>query len=1030
MADFKSIQDKWQKRWTESKIFKVTEDKHKKKFYCLEMFPYPSASFLHMGHVRNYSIGDAFARFKRMNGFNVLYPMGYDSFGLPAENAAKKAGIHPREYAEGAIATITRYFQELGLSYDWDRTIASHRPEYYKWNQYFFIKFYEKGLVYRKKAHVNYCPSCKTVLANEEVEKGACWRCNSQVVDKELDQWFFKTTAYADQLLEDLQKLDWSNKIKSIQENWIGKSFGTLIDFKLENGELFPIFTTRPDTIFGVTFMVIALNHPRLRQLIKGTPYEKTVEAFIEDVKKAELAEDTDFLEKSGVFTGLYAINPLNNEKIPIYAGNFVVADYATGMIMAVPAHDQRDYEFAIKYDIPIKQVIVPFYVKTDGPDAVRHDKETVHRDSVYGIVKHWKEDKYLCLDWKKFNWKSFIIGGIEKNETPEEAIVREVKEETGYQNIKSIKRVSIEVFSKFFAHHKDVNRHARYIPFLVELGSDEYIQPNPEDVKNHEAVWLHKNDVANFLNLENNSLIWDVYIKGGRAYTDDGLLAYSGQFNGLNNREAIDKITQFIEKSCMGKRTIQYKLKDWLISRQRYWGTPIPMIHCQHCGIVPVPFDELPLRLPEDVNFNQTGNPLLTSKTFVHTKCPKCHGFATRETDTMGGFMDSSWYFLRYCSPHTTDVPFDRDAVNYWMPVDQYVGGIEHAVGHLIYSRFFTKVLRDMDMLDIDEPFNALFNQGIVYKDGHKMSKSYGNIVTQDEIAKKYGIDTAKLFLLFVATPDKDMEWSDQGIEGVYKFLMKIYKLYEEKTKSLSDSKDRYIVSKQSMVIRSVTSDIEEFRLNSAVIKLMEYVNYIYDIKDNVSEHAMDDCLRTLALLLNPFAPHLSEECYELIGGQGFASTSKWPDFDEDKIDFKLHYQESLVENTVKDIRSVLELAKIENPKEIEIIISESWKYEFYSKVKELVNDGMRNIGELSKHIMNSELKKHGQDIMKILPKLVDKLPENILDQHTENDTFLESRIDIGEEFSCEVKITLAEHSKEAKARQAAPGKPAIVVR
>ncbi|MGV8140936.1 MAG: class I tRNA ligase family protein [Candidatus Woesearchaeota archaeon] len=1030
MAEFKSIQDKWQKRWAEGKIFKATEDKHKKKFYCLEMFPYPSAAFLHMGHVKNFSIGDTIARFKRMQGYNVLYPMGYDSFGLPAENAAKKAGVHPKEYAENSIATITKYFQELGLSYDWDRTLATHEPRYYKWNQYFFIKFYEKGLVYRKKAKVNFCNACNTVLANEEVEKGKCWRCENDVVEKDLDQWFFKTTAYADQLLEDIEKLKWPDKLKTIQENWIGKSYGTLVDFKLENGEPFPIFTTRPDTIFGVTFMVIALNHPRLKGLIRGTPYEKSVNDFIEDVRKAELAEDNDFLEKSGVFTGLYAINPLNNEKVPIYAGNFVVADYATGMIMAVPAHDQRDYEFAVKYDIPIKQVIVPFYVKTDGPDAVRHDKETIHRDSVYGIVKHWKEDKYLCLDWKKFNWKSFIIGGVEKDETPEDAILREVKEETGYQDIKSIKRVSIEVFSKFFAHHKDVNRYARYIPFLVELGSDEFIQPSPEEVKNHEAVWLHKKDVANFLNLENNTLIWDMYIKGGRAYTDDGVLSHSAQFNGMNNREAIDHITEFIEKSNMGKKTVQYKLKDWLISRQRYWGTPIPMMHCNNCGIVPVPLDELPLLLPDDVTFGQTGNPLLTSKSFIHCRCPKCHGQASRETDTMGGFMDSSWYFLRYCSPDRDDVPFDKDAVKYWMPVDQYVGGIEHAVGHLIYSRFFTKVLRDMGMLDIDEPFNALFNQGIVYKDGHKMSKSYGNIVTQVEIAEKYGIDTARMFILFVAAPDKEMEWSDQGMEGTYKFLTRIHRLYEEKTNSLSDVKDKYLLSKQNIIIREITRDIEEFRLNTAIVKLMDFVNYIYDIKDNVSKKVFDDTLNTLSLLLNPFAPHLSEECHELSGGKGFASLSRWPICDESKIDMRLHYQESVVESTVRDIRSVLELAKIETPKEIELIISESWKYEFYIKVKELVNSGMRNVGELSKHIMNSELKKHGQEIMKILPKLVDKLPEQILDQHTENDTFLESRVDIGEEFNCEVKIILAEHSKEAKARQAAPGKPAIIVR
>jgi leucyl-tRNA synthetase len=519
-------------------------------------------------------------------------------------------------------------------------------------------------------------------------------------------------------------------------------------------------------------------------------------------------------------------------------------------------------------------------------------------------------------------------------------------------------------------------------------------------------------------------------------AYTDDGILIHSEQFNGMNNREAIDKMTEFIEKSSLGKKTIQYRLKDWLISRQRYWGTPIPMIHCPHCGIVPVPITELPLLLPNDVRFDVTGNPLLTSKNFVNCKCPKCRSSATRETDTMGGFMDSSWYFLRYCSPNTTYVPFDRNAVNYWMPVDQYVGGIEHAVGHLIYSRFFTKALRDMDMLDIDEPFNALFNQGIVYKNGHKMSKSYGNIVTQIDIAEKYGIDTARLFMLFVAAPDKEMEWSDQGVEGTYKFLMKAYKLFEDNSiKSASSSepsgiKDAYLTSKKNIVIKSITNDIDNFKLNNAVVTLMNYVNYIYQVRDNVSSKVLSDALETLALLLNPFAPHLSEECYELIGGHGFSSTTKWPGVDEEKIDIKLHYLEELVDNTSKDIRSVLELAKIESPSEIEIIISEKWKYEFFSRAKELVASGIRNINELSKHIMNSDLKKHGQEIMKALPKLVDKLPEQILSQDAEKDAFLAVRVDLSSQFKCDVKIVIAENSKEAKAKQASPGKVAIVVK
>jgi leucyl-tRNA synthetase len=884
MVDFKSMQDKWQKKWEEAKIFKVSENPKKKKFYCLEMFPYPSASFLHMGHVRNYSIGDVIARFKRMNGFNVLYPMGYDSFGLPAENAAKKANIHPREYTEKAIAMIMHYQKQLGLSYDWDRVIATHKPEYYKWNQYFFIKFFEKGLAYRKKAMVNFCVHDNTVLANEEVENGKCWRCGNEVVQKELDQWFLKTTAYADELLEDLSHIHWSEKLKSIQENWIGKSHGTMINFTLENGETFPIFTTRPDTIYGVTFMVIALNHPKLKELIKGTTYEETVNKFIDDSKKAEVAEDKVFLEKSGVFTGVYAINPLNNEKVPIYAGNFVVADYATGMIMAVPAHDQRDFEFAKKYNIPVKIVI---------------------------------QNKDHSLKTEK----------------------------------------------------------------------------------------LHE------------------------AYSDAGALVNSSQFNGLSKEEAIEKISEHIEKNHLGKRTVQYKLKDWLISRQRYWGTPIPMLHCEKCGIVSVNEKDLPVLLPDDVDFSKLGNPLSTSKSFAYAQCPTCGGNARRETDTMGGFMDSSWYFLRYCSPERNDVPFDKDAVEYWMPVDQYVGGIEHAVGHLIYSRFFTKALRDMGMLNTDEPFASLFNQGVVYKDNKRMSKSHGNTVTQDEIAPKYGIDTARMFMLFVAGPDKDMEWNSQGIEGMYKFLVRLHGLFTDSPVNVvSSQKDQFLISKTNIIIKNFTNCIHDFKLNTAIIHLIEFTDYLIRNREHVSKNILDESLRALALLLNPFAPHLSEECWSLIGGEGFSSMQSWPEYREGYIDYALHYLEDMVDQVKKDIISVLALAKIENPNHITLIIAETWKYALYKEIAQLIGQHGKNSGTIVKELMHSDFKKHGQEIVKLVPKIVDKMPEYILSQDKEQE-FLENNTHTLD-FKCEIAIVRAEDSHEQKAKQAAPGKPAIVVK
>jgi len=1231
MVDFKSMQDKWQDKWEESRIFHVTEDKHKKKFYCLEMFPYPSASFLHMGHVRNYAIGDSIARFKRMSGYNVLYPMGFDSFGLPAENAAKKAKIHPREYTEDSIKKITEYLKKLGLSYDWDRTLASHTPEYYRWNQYFFIKFFEKGLVYRKKARVNFCLNCNTVLANEEVEKGKCWRCENDVVEKDLDQWFFKTTAYADQLLEDIKKLHWSDRIKSMQENWIGKSFGTMIDFRLENGELFPIFTTRPDTIYGVTFMVIALNHPRLKTLIEGTQYEETVNKFIEDVKKAELAEDTAFLEKSGVFTGLYAINPLTKDKVPIYAGNFVVADYATGMIMAVPAHDQRDFEFAKKYDIPIKQVIAPNIDEYNATKKVLIELKNIKDISDKKNIKFWllgglanafhtgmiyhqnkdidvitKDDiqhkKFIevieSLGFKNKTEKKFLEHftsviyandeGIEIDIGPnvnalgltDSDFEEDEKYLEGIRCLVMSKRYLIK-FKEFLLKIRDYKKDSTdldmlhyphsYTDYGILINSP--VEPNnrnciivhgsnvsEENAKKgklenlrHWKPWLKKNleehkimtsnelypddwipdydkwkkvfekntinenttlvghsagtafllrwlsenrrridklvlvapsiiktekyiRVSKLKDFELDSSLKDCFkqmilfysdnddisiiesakklhsllggdlinLKGKRHFVYEDMkteefpellqkiLESKESFNGLNNREAISKITDYIEANGLGKKTVQYKLKDWLISRQRYWGTPIPMIHCPNCGVVPVPIDELPLLLPEDVRFDLTGNPILTSKTFIHVTCPKCGGNASRETDTMGGFMDSSWYFLRYCDNNNSKMAFDKERVKYWMPVDQYIGGIEHAVGHLIYSRFFTKALRDMGLLDIDEPFNALFNQGIVYKDGHKMSKSYGNIVTQDEISSKYGIDTARVFVLFVANPDKDMEWNNQGIEGTYKFLTRTYKLFEEYDtfNSRGDDKDAYLASKENMVLKSITSDLNEFRMNNAIITLIDYVNYIYETREHVSKEQLRSSLKMLSLVLNPFAPHLSEECHSLIGEGGFASIAGWPEIDESLIDMRLHHIESIIDNTRKDIVSVIELAKIEKPVEIELIISEEWKYMFFSKLKELVDSGIRNVGELSKHLINSDLKKHGQEIMKSLPRMIDKLPERILDQKSEKDAFHSAADDLSKVFGCSVKVMIAEDSKEAKARNAIPGKPAIIVR
>jgi len=750
-VDFAKIEKKWQDKWEKSKCFKADENSKKKKYYVLEMYPYPSASFLHVGHVRNYAIGDVYARFKRMSGFNVLYPMGYDSFGLPAETAAKKVGIHPRKYTEDSIKKIMQYQKALGNSYDWSRVLASHEPDYYKWNQYFFLKLFEKGLAYRKKAPVNWCKKCESVLANEEAEGGKCWRCGEEVVKKDMEQWFFKITAYADKLLQDLDDIDWPEQIKTMQRNWIGRSEGVEINFEINNKK-WPVFTTRPDTIYGVTFLVISAHHPKLFEIVTEKQ-KKEVEKFLKKIDSTA-EEDISKLDKEGVFTGSYAINPMTKEKVPVYAGNFVVADYASGMIMAVPAHDERDFEFAQKYNIPMKIVIQP-----------------------------------------------------EEHLAPERML---------------------------------------------------------------------------------------------EAYAGEGRLVNSGEFDGLFNDEAKEHITKFLELKKLGKRVVNYKIRDWMISRQRYWGTPIPIIYCDKCGVVPVKEKELPVLLPEKVDFKSAGNPIATNKTFLNVKCPKCGGKGKRETDTMGGFVDSSWYFLRYCDSKNKSKPFDTKKVDYWMPVDQYIGGAEHAVMHLMYARFFVKALKDLGLVKFNEPFKKLFNQGIVYKDGGKMSKSAGNVVYQTDISNKYGIDTARLFLMSVSSPDKQMEWNDEGVEGSYKFIRKLFDYFDNvKIKKESDAKTE---SKLNKIIKQVTTQIENFEYNLAVIG-------IRTLFDSLPKETSKSVLEKSLKLLHPFCPHTTEELWEKLGNKNFISLEKWPEVDEKKINDKFEQEEKITDDLINDINNILKI-------------------------------------------------------------------------------------------------------------------------
>ena len=754
--NFKEIEPKWQRRWEANELYKAREDDPRPKFYCLEMFPYPSGN-LHMGHVRNYTIGDVVARFKRMRGFNVLHPMGWDAFGLPAENAAIKHGIHPAEWTWKNIANMRRQLKSMGISYDWDREIATCHPSYYKWTQWLFLQMYKHGLAYRKKAAVNWCPSCATVLANEQVVGGACERCGTPVTRRDLEQWFFRITKYADRLLEDLKKLPgWPEKVKVMQENWIGKSFGAEVVFRLEGSEEeIPVFTTRPDTLFGVTYMVLAPEHPLVEKLTRGTPYEEEVHRFVEAARHLSTLDRTATeKEKEGMFIGAYAVNPVNGERVPIWIANYVLMEYGTGAVMGVPAHDQRDFEFARKYGLPIRVVIQP---------------------------------------------------------------------------------------------------------------PDRELDPSVMD----------------------------------QAYVEPGIMVNSGPFTGMPSEEGKEKVIDYLEEKGVGRRKVNYKLRDWLISRQRYWGAPIPIIYCDRCGIVPVPEEDLPVILPEGVEFKPTGeSPLKECPEFVHTTCPSCGSPARRETDTMDTFVCSSWYFLRYTSPHSQDVPFEREKVDYWMNVDQYIGGVEHAILHLMYARFFTKALYDFGLVGVEEPFQNLLTQGMVLKDGGKMSKSKGNVVSPEEIIDRYGADTARLFILFAAPPERDLEWSDQGVEGCYRFLNRVWRLvyhYSNKVRGIEENKEIKLLGKADKelyrllhaTIKKVTEDIEErFNFNTAISAIMELVNGLYDYQEQVDPAEQNlpllkEALSKLIVLLAPFTPHIAEELWQGIGKESSVHLESWPEYD-----------------------------------------------------------------------------------------------------------------------------------------------------
>ena len=737
----REIEPRWQREWEKTDVFRADAHPSRPKYYVLEMLPYPSGT-LHMGHIRNYSIGDALARYKWMRGFRVLHPMGWDSFGLPAENAAIQNNRDPGEWTRSNIAQMKQQHRRFGFSYDWSTEISSCEPEYYRWNQWFFLKMYERGLAYRKEAQLNWCPQCQTVLANEQVVNGCCWRHEDTAVEgRSLEQWFLRTTDYADELLSDLRQLagGWPERVLTMQRNWIGKSVGTRVDFLLEGSEeKITVFTTRVDTIYGSTCVILAPDH----ELVSRFGFEKQAEKMIRSRASSNPAD----VEKEGVDTGRYAINPYNNERVPIWIGNFVLLEYGSGAIMAVPAHDQRDFEFCRKYGIPIRPVIRP----VDGP--------------------------------------------------------------------------------------------------LAE-------EPTMEE-----------------------------------AFEGYGVVENSPPFSGLASEEAKQKMNAWAKERGFGEAAITYRLRDWGISRQRYWGTPIPIIYCQQCGVVPVPEDELPVLLPANVKLTGTGqSPLRSVPDFVNVGCPKCGGKAERECDTMDTFIDSSWYFYRYCDPKNNQAPYDTEKVAAWFPIDQYIGGIEHAVLHLVYARFFTKVMRDLGLISWNEPATRLFNQGMVIRDGAKMSKSKGNVVDPDSAVEQYGADTVRLFSLFAAPPEKDLDWQDAGVEGMHRFLGRVYRFVTRHgagngspNGEPSNDADRALLRKLHQTIQKVTNDFEtRWHFNTSLAAIMELTNDLYARESEISTGVVQETLTKLVLLLGPFAPYMAEDLWHELGEEGTLLHAAWPDFD-----------------------------------------------------------------------------------------------------------------------------------------------------
>ncbi len=874
--DHKAVERKWQEKWSADKIYAASDDPNKEKAYVLDMFPYPSGEGLHVGHPKGYIATDIYSRLMRMRGRSVLHPMGWDAFGLPAENFALKHKVHPREAVERNIAHFKEQLAHIGFDYDWSREINTTDPDYYRWTQWIFLKMFEHGLVYQSNEPINWCPSCMTGLANEDLDGDVCERCGTKVEKRALPQWVLKITAYADRLLSDLDSLEWPEHIKEAQRNWIGRSEGLIFSSPVKDTDIvLETFSAHFEAFRADTFVVIAPDHPRLPELVAGTPTEQKVLAKAKDMVEARARagyEGTKDID--GIFTGRYTVDPVGNGELPIWVASYALADYGTGIVKC-SAHDERDFAFAHKFGIPLKEVLEPLFVATSGEDRVRPELPFVERNAITALVKHWSEEKYLVLDWKKVAWTTMITGGIEEGQTAVEAAVAEIREETGYLNPTFIRELGMS-HSQFYHPPKGENRFGHFQALYFELENDEQAVIEESENSKHTMRWVSGEELETILTAPLQRFVWKRF-QAPTPWTDmaNGILTEPTEFAGKIATHVRQEIINYCEEHGLARRTTAYKLKDWIFSRQRYWGEPIPLIHCSTDGVVPVPYEDLPVRLPDVDHYEPTGtgeSPLAGISEWVNTTCPKCGGPATRETNTMPQWAGSSWYYLRFMDPHNEHEPVSRKSETHWAPVDVYVGG-DHAVRHLIYARFWHKFLYDIAVVTTSEPFKRLEFLGfILAEDGRKMSKRYGNVINPDDVVMEYGADAFRLYEMFMGPFENTVAWSTASIAGTSRFVDRIWRAQE----LVVDTDTPSLESTLQQTIKKVTDDIEAFKFNTAVSQCMVFLNALEEAR-SIGRDQWKRFLQVLA----PFAPHITEELWQACGEGDSIHLSSWPSYD-----------------------------------------------------------------------------------------------------------------------------------------------------